>query len=83
MRRPSDAEQAVATVRAALAADGPLVRSQVRERLAGAGVRTEGQVLVHILALASIRGLIVRGPAAGGSGRSCRPGTGWARRRRR
>jgi hypothetical protein len=29
-------------------------------------VRTEGQALVHILALASIRGLIVRGPAAGG-----------------
>ena len=63
---PGDAERAVAAVRAALAADGPLVRSQLRERVAGAGVRTEGQALVHILALASIRGLIVRGPAAGG-----------------
>jgi hypothetical protein len=63
---PGDAERAVATVRAALAADGPLVRSQLRERVAAAGVRTEGQALVHILALASIRGLIVRGPAAGG-----------------
>ena len=63
---PDDAERAVATVRAALAADGPLVRSQLRERVAAAGVRTEGQALVHILALASIRGLIVRGPAAGG-----------------
>ena len=62
---PGDAERAVAAVRAALAADGPLVRSQLRERVAGAGVRTEGQALVHILALASIRGLIVRGPAAG------------------
>jgi hypothetical protein len=62
---PDDAEQAVAAVRAALAADGPLTRSQLRERVAAAGVRTEGQAMVHILALASIRGLIVRGPAAG------------------
>jgi hypothetical protein len=50
---PDDAERAVAAVRAALAADGPLVRSQLRERVAAAG-------------LASIRGLIVRGPAARG-----------------
>jgi hypothetical protein len=35
------------------------------ERCAAAGVRTEGQALVHILLLASIRGLTVRGPAAG------------------
>jgi len=62
---PHDAERAVAVVQAALAADGPLTRSQLRERVAAAGVRTEGQALVHILALASIRGLIVRGPAAG------------------
>jgi Winged helix DNA-binding domain len=62
---PQAAERAVAAVRAALAADGPLTRSQLRERVAAAGVRTEGQALVHILALASIRGLIVRGPAAG------------------
>jgi hypothetical protein len=62
---PQDAPRAVATVRAALAADGPLTRSQLRERVAAAGVRTEGQAMVHILALASIRGLIVRGPVAG------------------
>jgi Winged helix DNA-binding domain len=62
---PDDAERAAAAVRAALAADGPLTRSQLRERVAAAGVRTEGQAMVHILALASIRGLIVRGPVAG------------------
>jgi len=62
---PEDAERAVAVVRAALAADGPLTRSQLRERVAAAGIRTEGQAMVHILALASIRGLIVRGPPAG------------------
>ena len=56
----------MAAVRAALAADGPLTRSQLRERVAAAGVRTEGQALVHILLLASIRGLVVRGPAAAG-----------------
>jgi hypothetical protein len=62
---PQDAERAVATVRAALAADGPLTRAQLRERVAATGVRTEGQAIVHILLLASIRGLIVRGPMTG------------------
>ena len=62
---PEDAERAVATVQAALATDGPLTRSQLRERVAAAGVRTEGQAMVHILALASILGLIVRGPVTG------------------
>jgi hypothetical protein len=62
---PDDAERAVAAVRATLAADGPLTRSQLRERVTAIGVRTEGQAMVHILALASIRGLIVRGPADG------------------
>jgi len=61
---PPDAERAVAAIRAALAADGPLTRVQLRERIAAIGVRTEGQALVHILVLASIRGLIARGPAA-------------------
>jgi hypothetical protein len=62
---PEDADRAVAAVRAALTAGGLLTRPQLRERVAAAGVRTEGQAMVHILALASIRGLIVRGPAAG------------------
>ncbi|MBV9094564.1 MAG: AlkZ family DNA glycosylase [Streptosporangiaceae bacterium] len=61
---PQHAERAVAAVQAALAADGPLTRSQLRERVAAAGVRTEGQAMVHILALATIRGLVVRGPVS-------------------
>jgi hypothetical protein len=61
---PNDAARAVCVVRAALAADGPLTRAQLRERVAAAGVRTEGQAMVHILALATIDGLIVRGPMA-------------------
>ena len=62
---PDDAAKAVAVVRAALTADGPLTRAPLRERVAAAGVRTEGQAMVHILALATIDGLIVRGPMAG------------------
>jgi Winged helix DNA-binding domain len=62
---PQDAEREVAAVRDALAADGPLTRPRLRDRVAAAGVRTGGRALVHILLLASIRGLIVRGPADG------------------
>ena len=61
---PDDAERGVEAVRAALAEDGPLTRAQLRDRVAAAGVRTAGQALVHMLFLASIRGLIVRGPMA-------------------
>ncbi len=59
---PDDAERGVAVIEACLAADGALTRAQLRSRLARAGVRTEGQALVHLLALASLRGMIVRGP---------------------
>ena len=63
---PDDAERAVAVIQAALAADGPLTRAALRERVAAAGVRTEGQALVHILFLATVEGLIVRGPVQAG-----------------
>jgi len=63
---PADAERAVGVVEAALTADGPLTRRQLGERIAAAGVRTQGQALVHILFLASIRGIAVRGPMIGG-----------------
>ncbi len=62
---PDDAGRGVAAAEAALASEGPLTRAQLRDRIAAAGVRTEGQALVHILALASLRGLIVRGPMTG------------------
>src|SRR6185312_10340931 len=42
---PADAERGVAAVERALAADGPLTREALRERVAAAGVRTEGQAL--------------------------------------
>ena len=63
---PDAAERGVAAIERALAEDGPLDRDRLRERVAAAGVRTRGQAFVHLLALASIRGLIVRGPMLGG-----------------
>ncbi len=62
---PRDADRAVGVIERALSADGPLTRGQLRERINKAGVRTEGQAMVHLLYLASLRGLIVRGPMAG------------------
>jgi hypothetical protein len=60
-----DADKAVGLIDAALAAEGPLTRANLGEVIAAAGIRTEGQALVHILARASIRGLIIRGPMIG------------------
>src|SRR3954453_9516594 len=59
------AERGVDAVVAALSSDGPLPRAARREHVEGAGVRTEGQALVHVLVRATVRGLIVRGPMAG------------------
>ena len=63
---PDAAERAVAAVGRALSADGPLTREQLRERIEAAGVGTQGQALVHVLMLACLRGLAVRGPIVGG-----------------
>ena len=60
------AERGVGIVTAALTADGPLTREQLRSRLESADVPTAGQALVHVLLEATLRGLIVRGPIAGG-----------------
>jgi hypothetical protein len=62
---PDAADRGVAALGRALEDEGPLTRDQLRVRISAAGVRTEGQALVHILALASLRGLIVRGPMVG------------------
>lgn len=62
---PQDAQRGVAVIERALADEGPLTRVQLRDRLRGAGVRTEGQALVHLLMLANLHGLAVRGPMRG------------------
>ena len=61
----ADGERAMKTIERALTAEGPLTRAQLRERLDGAGVRTEGQALIHLLFMAALRGIAVRGPMAG------------------
>ncbi|MDQ4049677.1 MAG: winged helix DNA-binding domain-containing protein [Actinomycetota bacterium] len=62
---PAAAERGVAVIERSLAEEGPMTRSQLRERVGAAGVRTEGQALVHILMLTCLRGLAVRGPMVG------------------
>jgi hypothetical protein len=62
---PSAAERGVHAIERALAGEGPLTRAQLRDRIAAARVKTDGQALVHLLMLATLRGLTVRGPMAG------------------
>ena len=59
------AEQGVARIERALLEEGPLTRAQLRERLDAAGLRTEGQALIHFLFLVALRGIAVRGPMVG------------------
>jgi hypothetical protein len=63
---PGDAERAIAEIERSLAADGPLNRDELRERVDAIGVRTARQALVHVLFAAALRGLIVRGPMVDG-----------------
>ncbi len=59
------ADNAVEVITKALASDGPLTRLQLRDRLAGAGIRGAGNAALHLLMLACQRGLAVRGPMIG------------------
>jgi hypothetical protein len=62
---PRAAERGVEAIERALAEEGPLTRAQLCERIAVARVKTAGQALVHLLMLATLRGVTVRGPMAG------------------
>ncbi len=59
------AEKAVAVISDALAAQGPLTRAQVRERLTVASIDKEGNATLLLLMLTCQRGLAVRGPMIG------------------
>ena len=63
---PGDEERGVTTIVDGLEADGPMTRQQLRSRLDADGVPTAGQALVHLLAAASLRGHVVRGPMDAG-----------------
>ena len=60
----AQAERGVRRIVRALA-DGPHDRLALREELERADVPTEGQALIHLLMLASLRGLAVRAPMRG------------------
>ena len=61
----SDAERAMEVVEKTLADAGPLSGKDLRERLKAAGVPTEGQVFIHLMFMAAVRGILVRGPMDG------------------
>jgi Winged helix DNA-binding domain len=61
----AEAERALRAIEKALADEGPLTRVELRERLDSAGLRTEGQALLHLFFLAAVRGIVVRGPMIG------------------
>lgn len=62
---PEQAETGVRVVQRTLADHGPQTRAQLREAVAAAGVPVGGQAMVHVLYLASLRGVVVRGPVVG------------------
>jgi hypothetical protein len=59
------AEKAVTVITGALAADGPLTRNQIRDRLTAAAIPADGNAALHLLMLTCQRGLAVRGPVVG------------------
>lgn len=61
-----DQERGVAAIEQALTEDGPRTRDQLAAAVQGAGAPSKGPALVHLLMLASLRGLIVRGPMLAG-----------------
>ncbi len=62
---PAQAERAVEVVATAVG-EGPQTRTALRASLDAAGIPTAGQAVVQILAAATIRGIVVRGPMIGG-----------------
>ena len=58
----ADAERGVRAIVRALAAQGPLTRSELAARLASAALPSKGQALYHLLMRAALQGLIVLGP---------------------
>jgi hypothetical protein len=61
----SQAEKGASVVEKALASGGPLTRSALAEKITAAGLPQAGGVALHVLMLASLRGVAVRGPVIG------------------
>jgi hypothetical protein len=56
----------VKIIRDTLAEHGPLTRAQISEHLERHGLPSTGQAPVHLIALASLQGLVCHGPERGG-----------------
>ena len=59
------AEKGIRLVEAALLAQGPLTGQQLRSIIGTAGLPAQDNLPLHIIALASMRGSVVRGPMVG------------------
>ena len=78
----SAAERAMEAIERALAAEGPLRREGLRERLSSAGVPTAGQAFIHLMFLAAVRASWCAGRCSASSTPTCWSATGSARRGR-
>jgi hypothetical protein len=58
--------KAVRSIERMLGREGPLLRSEIAERLQSQGIRTEGQAIAHLVWLAAAEGTICYGPDRGG-----------------
>jgi hypothetical protein len=63
---PAAAERGVAAIERALTEEGPLTRDELCARVDASDVPTAGQALVHLLMLACLRGIALRGPLVDG-----------------
>ncbi len=61
----SDGERAMGEIEKALVDEGPMSGNDLRERLMSEGVPTAGQAFIHLMFMAAVRGIVVRGPMLG------------------
>jgi len=59
-------EKAIRSIERMLGREGPLLRSEIAERLQPQGIRTEGQAIAHLVWLAAAEGSVCYGPDRGG-----------------
>lgn len=60
-----EAERAMGEIERALADEGPLSGKDLKERLGTDQIPNAGQAFIHLMFLAAVRGLVVRGPVSG------------------
>ena len=59
-------DRAVRAIQRVLAAEGPLTRAEIAERLRRRRIRTDGRAAVHVIRLAALDGIACYGPERGG-----------------